>query len=86
MADGLWTLSDEGEFTLVEPYATMLYEAKVEATKGWADGLISYLAPRVSYDPQYMIEVLCDRQRRNPDAPSVEILESFVLEALSGDL
>lgn len=85
MADGVWTLGDDGEFTLMEPYATMLYEAKVAATEGWCNALIGYLAGRVRYPEERLSEELL-RRSEEADGTPMEVLEEFVLEALSGDL
>lgn len=81
-------MNDEGEFTLIEPYATMLKEAKIAGTKGWATGVITYLGDRVSYTYQELLDALLYHNKKmieNGSDPE-EALESFVLEALSGDL
>ena len=86
MADAMWSMDvDSGEFTLNEPYRTMLEEARVEATRGWYAGLVSYLAPRCDYTEQ---ELRAELLRRNEEheGGKVDIFESFVLDALSGDL
>ncbi len=84
MADGMWTLHDDGSFELVEPYQTMLLEAKVEATRGWTAALVAYLEPRCPYDSQTLVDKLVERNER-PDS-RMAVFEEFVLEALSGDL
>ena len=78
-------MSDEGEFTLNEPYRTMLEEARVEATRGWYAGLVSYLAPRCGYSEAELRAELLRRNEEHGDS-KVDIFESFVLDALSGDL
>ena len=83
--DGMWTMTDEGEFVLMEPYATQLVEARVAATAAWTDALLAYLAEH----SQYGIDVLKDEllRRVNEEGMSaMEIVEEFVLEALGGDL
>lgn len=84
MADGMWVLHDDGRFELQEPYRTWLQEAKVTATKGWAEALIGYLEPRSPYSSQQLAEELVRRNER--DQGKMETFEEFVLEALSGDL
>ena len=84
MADALWTLHDNGEFELNEPYSTMLTEARVAATQGWYAGLVGYLEPRCPYTEGQLREELLKRNERPED--KVGIFETFVLEALSGDL
>ena len=86
MADAMWSMDpDTGEFTLSPKYRTMLEECRVEATRGWYAGLVSYLAPRCDYSEA---ELRAELLRRNEEhsGGKVDIFESFVLDALSGDL
>ena len=85
MADGMWTMSEDGEFYLEEPYRTWLEEAKVESTRGWHNALVEYLEQRSPYTAQ---ELSAELLRRNEcqDDGKVMVFEEFVLEALSGDL
>lgn len=85
MADGMWTLHDDGSFELQEPYATMLQDAKVKATMAWADALIGYLFEHTGYEPEFLKEELLRRNREKRYGP-VEIADGFILDALSGDL
>ena len=85
MADGMWTMNDEGQFTLEEPYRTYLTEAKVAATTAWHAALVGYLEPLSPYTAQQLSDELLRRNRERPDG-SMEVFEEFVLEALSGDL
>ncbi len=84
MAEGIWTLNDDGEFTLDEPYATLLMQARLEATNGWATALIMYLANHSPYTPDELKEALLERNARGED-PN-ETMDAFVLEAITGDL
>lgn len=83
--DGMWTLTDEGEFILEEPYATQLKEAKMAATAAWTDATVGYLAERSVYDGEFLTNELLRRCTEEGMTPS-EIVEEFILEALSGDL
>ena len=85
MADGMWSMHDDGSCELQEPSGTWLIESKIAATKGWADGLIAYLEPRCPYTAQQLADELV---RRNDvrEQGKMETFEEFVLEALSGDL
>ena len=85
MADGMWSLSDEGEFVLNEPYKTMLDEARYAVTNAWTEALVAYLEPRSPYTAQELIDELV-RRNKERDEGKVMIFEEFVLEALSGDL
>lgn len=82
--DGMWTLTDEGEWVLEEPYATMLMEAKIGATRAWTGAMLQYLCEHTEYEPEFLRDELLRRCKE--DAAPTDIVEEFVLEALSGDL
>lgn len=83
--DGMWTLTDEGEFVLAEPYKTQLVEARVVATEAWTRALLEYLAERSIYDAETLKNELL-RRCNEEGLSAMEIVEEFVLEALGGDL
>lgn len=85
MADGMWTLNDDGSFELQEPYKTQLEEARLTATKAWTEALIGYLEPRSPYTAEQLADELVSRNKTRADS-KVPLFEEFVLEALSGDL
>jgi len=85
MADGMWMMTDDGMFELQEPYRTMLQEAKIAATTSWHQGLIGYLEERSPYTAKELTDELLRRNRAHPDE-ILETFDSFVLEALGGDL
>ena len=82
--DGMWTLTDEGVFVLEEPYATKLKEARTAATAAWATALIAYLFEQCPYTVEELRDSLLERcdEEQSPN----EIVDEFILEALSGDL
>jgi len=85
MADGMWTMKDDGEFVLEEPYRTWLEEAKMASTRAWIDGLVGYLEPRCPYTAQQLADELV-RRNECRDGAKTMVFDEFVLEALSGDL
>jgi len=85
MADGMWTLHDDGTFELVEPYRTWLQECKLEGTKAWTEAVVAYLAQRCDYTAQELVDELVKRNEEREDG-KVAVFEEFVLEALAGDL
>lgn len=85
MADGMWTLHDDGSFELTEPYKTWLQEAKIESTRGWAEALVAYLEPRCPYTSEELANELVKRNRARTGG-AMDTFEEFVLEALGGDL
>ena len=87
MADGVWRMTDEGIFEINEPYATWLKEVRVLASKAWTEAVIEYLEPRCPYTAQELADELVRRNEREPElGQKVPVFESFVLDALSGDL
>ena len=83
--DGMWMLTDEGEFVLAEPYRTQLVEARLTATAAWTKALLEYFAERSIYDTDTLKEELV-RRCNEEGMSAMEIVEEFVLEALGGDL
>lgn len=82
--DGMWTMTEEGEFVLMEPYATKLKEAKAIATGAWITALLQYLVEQCPYTVDELKDSLLERC--NEDVEPNEIVNEFVLEALGGDL
>ena len=85
MADGMWTMTENGEFELQEPYATWLMEARALSAKAWTEALVGYLEPKCPYTAQELADELI-RRNVEREGGKVMIFEEFVLEALSGDL
>jgi len=85
MADGMWTMNDDGSFELVEPYKTMLAEAKIAATTAWHGGLVGYLVERCPYTAQELTDELL-RRNKEDEGSAIEVVDEFILEALGGDL
>lgn len=83
--DGMWTLTDDGEFILAEPYKTQLQEARLTATAAWTSAIIEYLSEHSTYDTETLKDELL-RRCREEGISAVEIVDEFVLEALGGDL
>lgn len=85
MADGMWVMKDDGSFELQEPYKSMLTEARTLATAAWANAMLQYLSDN---SPYTVDELSCELYRRCDEEglSAVEIVNEFVLEALSGDL
>ena len=83
--DGMWTMTDEGEFVLLEPYKTQLIEARLTATVAWTKALVEYLAERSPYDTDMLKEELI-RRCDEDGMEAAEIVDEFVLETLGGDL
>lgn len=85
MADGMWTMNDDGSFELLEPYRTWLQECKLEGTQAWVGAVVGYLEPRCPYTAQELFDELARRNSQREEG-KVVVFEEFVLEALGGDL
>ena len=83
--DGMWTMTDEGEFILMEPYKTQLHEARFAATAAWTEAMLSYLAEYTDYSTEFMKDELV-RRCTEEGVSANDIVNEFVLEALSHDL
>ena len=83
--DGMWTLTDDGEFVLDERYAEQLREARVRATAAWTQAMLEYLGERTDYDVEFLRDELV-RRCQEEGLAATEIVDEFVLEALGGDL
>jgi hypothetical protein len=84
MAEGVWTLHDDGTFELQEPYATQLTEARLCATYAWREALYGYLMERTPYTHDELNDEMM--RRVNEGQEPTALVEEFVIEALSGDL
>ena len=82
--DGMWTMTDDGEFILMEPYKTMLLEAKLIATNGWVQAIVGYLSEKSGYSKEELKDSLLKRNEEGLSAE--ETVNEFILEALGGDL
>lgn len=84
MAEGIWTMTDDGEFVLDETYAEELKKIRVKAAQAWTDTVVEHLASICPYTSDELMAALLERCQDN-DSPD-DIVNEFVLEALSGDL
>ena len=85
MAIGVWKMDDEGGWELQEPYKTYLLEAKLHATQGWRESLYAYLADKCPYTRDELNAELLRRVDER-ECTAMELVDEFVVEALSGDL
>jgi len=85
MAAGIWTLTDDGEFVLDETYAAVLKEARGKAAIAGTTAIVEALEDKCPYSTYEILQALLDRCSTSDESPN-EIVDSFVLEALSGDL
>ena len=81
-----WGMTEYGEFVLAEPYATKLLECKLGATKAWTDAVIGYLMRETRYDEDTLRSELLRRNEVDDEMGKVNLVDEFIIEALSGDL
>ena len=84
MAEGVWSMTEDGEWVLAEPYRSQLAECKVLASKAWTETVIAYLAERTDYEPEFLVNELVRRNER-PEG-KIAIVDEFIVEALTHDL
>lgn len=82
---GAWSMTEEGEFVLNEPYKTKLFEAKHVASTAWRRAICEYLAQNTHYTVEKMDAEFVRRVQEEGMSP-VEIVDEFVIEALEGNL
>lgn len=80
-----WSMTEDGQWILAEPYKTHLANAKLLATKAWVDEIMGYLAENTDYDEEQLLEELL-RRKRTDNLPIPEMIDEFVIEAFEGDL
>ena len=83
--EGMWTMTDDGEFVLAPAYAERLKEARLAAANGWRKALVAYLEPICPYDAAQLESEMFRRVRERDGSPA-EFVDELVLEALGGDL
>lgn len=82
---GAWTMTEDGEFVLNEPYASKLEEAKSVATFAWTAAMMEWLSDETGYNEELLLDEFVRRAKLEGRSP-MEIVESFVIEALEGNL
>jgi len=83
--EGVWKMTEDGQFELQEPYTTYLREAKQCATQGWREALYAYLVPKCPYTRDELDSEMLRRVGER-ECSAMQLLDEFVLEALNGDL
>lgn len=83
---GAWNFNEETmEFELQEPFKSKLDEGKTVATRAWMEAMMTWLSENSQYD----IDILMDefiRRSKEQDIPPMSLVESFVIEALEGNV
>ena len=81
-----WSMTEDGEWILAEPYASKLTECKLGATKAWKDAVIDYMARETRYGKDELMAELLRRNEVDDKMGKVNLVDEFIIEALSGDL
>lgn len=85
MAIGVWSMDEDGNFELQAPYNEMLIECKFRATDSWRQAVYEYLEERSPYTIKQLDDELL-RRVQEKGLTAMEIVDEFIIEALSGDL
>jgi len=83
--EGMWTMTEDGEFELAPEYAERLLGARLAAADGWRKALVAYLEPICPYTAVQLESEMYRRVRERDSSPA-EFVDELVLEALGGDL
>jgi hypothetical protein len=86
MAEGIWSMDEDGNFTLNPAYQKVLDEARLVASDAWFVALSEYLAEKTGYSAKDLCEELFRRIQESDRPGGMELAQSFILDALSGDL
>lgn len=81
-----WSMTEDGEWVLAEPYDSKLMECKLGATKAWRDAIVGYLMRETDYDRGFLENELARRNEVDRKMGAVNLVDEFIIEALSGDL
>lgn len=80
-----WSMTDDGEWILNEPYKTMLDECKIEATNAFNDAMFAYVSERTDYEVPELYEMFVSYAMKS-ELPPMERADQFIVRALEGDL
>lgn len=83
---GAWSFNEETmEFELQEPFKSKLDEGRTVATKAWMEAMMTWLSENSGYDAESLMEEFV-RRSKEQDIPPMSLVESFVIEALEGNM
>ncbi len=83
---GAWSLNEETmQFELQEPFKSKLDEGRTVATKAWMEAMMTWLSENSGYDAESLMEEFV-RRSKEQDIPPMSLVESFVIEALEGNM
>ena len=83
---GAWSFNEETmEFELQEPFKSKLDEGKSVATMAWMKAMMEWLSENSPYDTESLMEEFV-RRSKEQDMPPMSLVESFVIEALEGNM
>lgn len=83
---GAWSFNEETmEFELQEPFKSKLDEGKSVATMAWMKAMMEWLSDNSGYDAESLMEEFV-RRSKEQDMPPMSLVESFVIEALEGNM
>jgi len=81
---GAWSMTEDGEFILNEPYKSELAKIKRDAMMAWVSSVVGYLEQRTDYDGQTILDAFGKRCKK--DESPMDIVDSFVIETMEGNL
>ncbi len=83
---GAWSFNEETmQFELQEPFKSKLDEGRTVATEAWMEAMMTWLSENSSYDIEFLVDEFV-RRSKEQDMPPMSLVESFVIEALEGNM
>ena len=83
---GAWSFNEATmEFELQEPFKSKLDEGKSVATKAWMEAMMTWLSENSGYDTESLMEEFVRRSKEQDMSP-MSLVDSFVIEALEGNI
>ena len=82
---GAWTMTEEGEFILDPAYELQLNSIKRHLREQWLDTICAELASVSGYDQDELLDNFLTRIEKS-DEMAVDIVDSFIIEALEGSI
>ena len=79
-----WTMTEDGEWVLNEPYKTHSEKCKRLAADAFVDAACQYLSQKTGYSKYELIDALNVKSARTDNRST--IIDEFVIQALEGDL
>jgi len=80
-----WTMTDDGEWVLNEPYASIVWDIRLKAADAFQKTLVEEIAKITEYSTEELFDEYLRRCFERDDKPTDKV-EGLIIEALTGQL